>query len=186
MPPLLPLRHATRIGKLDGVDTSHWPEVAGANVLSDTGELVWHAGRVTTSAPRSASVAGRWQDAAFPWGRLTSTLPFSAATVHSLDGKPLAASTRLLVTYAGKYGNSGAVWNETRTSTSEAGTAPALIECGSLTLALHAKGVKSLEAQPLNGGGVAAGPPRKAVRAADGWVLQLQDATTWWVVRVGR
>lgn len=186
MPALLPLRHGMRIGKLNGADTAKWPDATGASVASDTGELVWAAGQVTTNTARSASVTGRWKEASFPWGRLSGTLEFSAAMVHSLDGKPIGEASRLLVTYAGKYGNTGAVWNEKRTSTVESGTGPARIECGTLTLTLQAKGAKGVEAQPLDGGGTAMRAPVQAERTAGGWQVPLAAGTLWYVVRVMR
>jgi hypothetical protein len=184
MPPLLPLRHGMRIGSLQGADTSKWPDATGEAVTSDTGELVWAAGQVTTNTARTASITGRWTRAEFPWGRLETASQFSAAMVHSLDGKPISDSSRLLVTFGGRTANSGMRWNDKRTTTLEAGSGPVLMECGSVSLLLRRRSATSVEAQALDGGGVAIGTPVRGERSGGEWKLTLRDATTWYVVTV--
>ena len=59
----------------------------------------------------------------------SSTAAFGSITLQPVDGQPLMASKRLLLSVMTRYENTGMIWNATRTSLGENwGTAPALVE----------------------------------------------------------
>jgi hypothetical protein len=60
--------------------------------------------------------------------KFTPETEFTAVTVIPLDGKPLERSSRILLTACGRSENSGMAWDETRTSLTSWGSAPALTE----------------------------------------------------------
>jgi hypothetical protein len=187
MPPLLALRHATRIGRLDAPQVEAWPSVDTGKVVSDTNEMTWGADAFELRAPRSLAVVGRLGGAKGKQASLALKNSFAAITLHSMDDLPLERSGRLLLTTGGKTANAGMKWNEKRTSTVEQGSAPVLIEpvLGEMTITFWA-GAKSVELQPLDGGGCAQGAPIPGRKQSNGWVLPLEKATTWYLVRVTR
>lgn len=187
MPRRLALRHATRTGAFDAAQTSAWPEVPAGDAVSDTGELAWSKGLVEVKTPRTIVLAGRVPSGAGREVKVKLENAFIALMLSSLDGEPLAKSARLLLTAAGKTANAGMKWNEKRTTLLENGTAPVLIEParGAISLASLA-GARNVRLRPLDGGGVAMGPPVQARRDGAAWVLPLSSDTVWYVVEVTR
>ena len=134
--PAAPLRHRLRIASLDAAEPSPPIEVSGDSpIRSDTGELTWwHSpegdGVVAIDTPRSQGLIGYLRDRPVETSHLGVDIAnrFAAITLHSLDGEPIARSSRLLLTTGGKTGTTGMVWNEKRTTLIERGRAPTTIE----------------------------------------------------------
>ncbi len=69
-----------------------------------------------------------------------TTAAFAAVTLQPVDGRPVAASGRLLLSVLTRHQNTGMVWNSARTSVDDRwGTAPTLIEptAGAITFRLR-------------------------------------------------
>ena len=200
-----PLVHATRVTSFDAPQaTMDRAEAVGEPIRSDTGELVWSAGRekrdgadtrlpggvATIQTARSEAMVGFLRDRPQTLRHLSATLetPFCALTLSSLDELPIARANRLLLTATARVGNSGMKWNDKRTTLESWGTAPTVIEPvrGMLTL----RGLEQaagVTAQPLDGGGQPLGEPQRLQRTADGWQLVMgRPATTWYVLAVSR
>lgn len=192
--PLVPLVHRTRIASFDG---EGWPYDVPATspIRSDTGELAWYfgpsrgSGLVVIDTPRSQALIGFV--AAHPNVRtanLTARVqtPFCAITLQALDGKPIRASRRLLLTTGARVAATGMKWNEDRTTLVEEGTAPMQIEAvvGELELS-GLEGARRLRISPLDGAGRPVRARTVSVREGRATVeLQKDEATPWYVVEV--
>jgi hypothetical protein len=92
----------------------------------------------------------------------------------------------MLLTTGGRVANTGMKWNEKRTSLTDWGTAPTVIEPVTGTITLRGLvGAASLEAAALDGAGHLIGKV-KTSKAAAGWDIAVGDpATPWYVITVG-
>ncbi|MHC4682161.1 MAG: hypothetical protein ACYTEK_26145, partial [Planctomycetota bacterium] len=114
---------------------------------------------------------------------------FCSIILTSLDGQPISSSERLLLAATARSANSGMTWNRKRTTLSDWGAAPTLIEpvTGKLTLRNMAP-LQRIEILPLDGAGKPAGQPQ-AGRNVDGdftFELAAELATTWYLIRIRR
>jgi len=112
--------------------------------------------------------------------------PFCAITLQALDGKPIRASRRLLLTTGARVAATGMKWNEDRTTLVEEGTAPMQIEAvvGELELS-GLEGARRLRISPLDGAGRPVRARTVSVREGRATVeLQKDEATPWYVVEV--
>jgi hypothetical protein len=195
-PPGLALVHSLRIGNLDGEATAQPAAPAGDPIQSDTAEIAWHApaeggGVVTVDAPRGQALIGHLRANARQTSHLAAAPanPFVAVTLNTLDGKPVAESSRMLLTTGAKVANEGMVWNEERNRVVKPGGPPVLIETvvGSVTLR-QLRGARDVLAQPLTSGGKSAGEPVRARRVGVDWRIGLEPETAapWYLVRVER
>ena len=111
---------------------------------------------------------------------------FCAVILVSLDDKPIAQADRLLLVATARAANTGMKWNDKRTSLTDWGTEPSVIEPvkGFVTL----KGLDSagpIEAMPLDSGAKPIGKSIPAVKTTDGYRLRLgEPATPWYLVRI--
>jgi ssDNA-binding Zn-finger/Zn-ribbon topoisomerase 1 len=111
---------------------------------------------------------------------------FCSIILTSLDGKPIAQASRLLLVATARAANTGMKWNDKRTSLTDWGTEPSLIEPvrGFVTL----KGinpVERIEAMPLDSGAKPLSKPIPAEKTADGYRLPLgEPATPWYLIRI--
>ena len=194
-PRSLPLEHAVRIRSFEGPPTGKFDAAAAPPVRSDTGELAWllspdKKGLVAVDTPRSQALIGFCRTHGRETANLAATVetPFCAITLHALDEKPIAKSSRLLLTAAARIGNSKMEWNEKRTSLTAWGAAPTVVEPVTGTVVLKGlDGASAVSAQPLDGGGKPLGPPLGAERASAGWVLPIgKPPTVWYAVTVSR
>ncbi len=194
-PLALPLLHAVRITSFDGPPTAAFEPITADPIVSDTGELTWRSGEkgsgvVSVDTPRSQALVGHLarQPVATKNLRAGIQTRFCAITLGSLDGRPIAKTSRLLLTVAARVANTGMVWNAKRTSLEKWGTAPVRIEpvLGRVTLTgLDAAG--GVTAQPLDGAGQPLGQPLALKRDGNDWTLELgQPATTWFAIAVKR
>lgn len=152
LPPGAPLTHRPSV-YLEGLGTKPEAPAARAESVStqtfesDTGQLRWdgEAGLVTLQAPAAAAAVGTMPGKPLELGDATLRLrtPFASVSVVTLDGKPIRQSRRLLLTAVARAENTGQVYNPTRTSLTNLGRAPILMQPveGEVTLNL-AKGVR--------------------------------------------
>lgn len=115
---------------------------------SDTGEWIWNtdAGTFVVQAPAariwSGELGGKeWKagDATLTVGELDTPCPRATAALIALDGKPVAESSKLLLTAIRRAENTGVQWNEKRTSVSDKwGNAPVRVLGFDAKLALPA------------------------------------------------
>ena len=79
--------------------------------------------------------------------------PWAGVLAVSLDGKPLAQSTRFVVFAAAKEENSGQVWNTSRTALKNPGQAPVMEQWvkGTLTLKVQGRGTFIARAMAASG-----------------------------------
>jgi hypothetical protein len=185
--------HTTRIRSFDTPGGSYPSAGAAEPIPSDTGELVWHhggkrQGLVTIQTDKSQGLIGFVEQAREPLKNLAAAVEneFGSILLTSLDGKPIAQADRLLLVTTARSANTGMKWNDERTSLTDWGTAPSVIEPvqGSLTLR-NLDAVEAVEAIPLDTGAKPLGKPAVAERTADGWRIVLgEPATPWYLLRV--
>ena len=105
-----------------------------------------------------------------------------------MDAQPIARSGKLLLTACARVANSNMQWNQPRTSLTNWGAAPTVIEpVTGRVLLRNLAGANRVTLQALGGGGQPLGTPRPAEKTDAGWRLSLGETpTTWFVVRVER
>jgi len=191
----LPLRSATRISSFQGPATGPCTDAALDPLVSDTGELSWFRpdkgqGLVTINTPRSQAIVGHCAANRKEADNLAARMEtkFCAVTLSALDQQPIAQSTRLLLTCAARVENTGMVWNGDRTSLTDWGHAPTLLEPVRGTIELrNLQAVVAVSAQPLDGAGRPLGDPIAAQQQAAGWSFELGNPSSpWWVLSVKR
>ena len=165
----------------------------------DTGELSWywpapHAARknglVTVDTPRSQALIGlvRAQGKSVTNFAADVAAPFCTLLLTSLEEKPIANSTRLLLVAGGPVENTGQQWNVAGTDVTAWGGPPTLIHVvkGTITLR-HIAGASSVTSQPLDGAGQPTGSPAQALHSGNDWVIPIGDTpTTWYAISVTR
>jgi hypothetical protein len=191
-----PLEHEVRISSMNGAHTKVFPESAAPDpIVSDTNQLAWYTspqktGLVTVDTPRSQALIGFVRAN----GKADSNLsvevenPFCTVLLSSLDDKPIAEASKLLLVAGARVENSGQAWNVVGTDVTNWGASPTLIEQVKATLTLRGlKGVRSVLLQPIDGAGQPEGSALLAARKGDGWVVSLgQPVTTWYEIVVQR
>ncbi|MGB6199736.1 MAG: hypothetical protein WBF35_09325 [Candidatus Acidiferrales bacterium] len=195
-PLYLPLQHEVRISSLDGAATQSFPKEAAPDpIISDTRQLAWYTspqqtGLVTIDSPRSQALIGFVRANGKAVSNLAAQVEnnFCAIQLSSLDGKPIAQASKLLLVAGGRVENTGQEWNSAGTDVTSWGGSPSLIEQvkGSVTL----RGLESARAvhvQPIDGAGQPLGATSSAVKDGDGWKISLgAAATTWYEIKVER
>jgi hypothetical protein len=152
-------RLAIRVDPAATTVTASERVIATAIRTSDTGEIAWNPGpneRFTVNAPALRMVAGEVADRTVALGDLS--LGFGRwASGHAvlaavaLDGKPLAESTKIMVSVAARVENQGMGWNADRTSVGRRwGTGPAIAERVPVEVTLPGTGWTAV---PLDGKG---------------------------------
>ena len=191
----LPLQHITRISGFDK-QPGQYPKVAVDNpIVSDTGELCWYhseqgKGLVTIETEKSQALIGFVKDNNKVLKNISVTAEneFCSIIVTSLNAEPIASSQALLLVATSRSANTGMVWNEDRTSLSNWGSGPTVIESvkGSVTLR-NIKPAEHVEALALNGAGKRIGESIRARVVADGFEIPIGElATPWYLVRIRR
>ncbi|HEX5084946.1 MAG TPA: hypothetical protein VFY40_23130 [Blastocatellia bacterium] len=191
----LPLRHGSRIASLDGEPTKKIELRESDPIVSDTGELVWSVspetgGIVTVDTERTQAVIGFIKAHGKQLRHLAPEIDnrFACLTLSALDAKPIARSSRLLLTSGAAVANTGAEWNENRSALKQWGTSPTLIEpvTGQLILR-NLEGARGVTIAALDGRGQRIGSPTVATKTPEGWLVALgEQVTTWYEIKVGR
>jgi hypothetical protein len=192
----LPLEHEVRISSLNGTPKLRSSENAAPDpLLSDTHQLAWYTspqktGLVTVDTPRTQALIGFVRAN----GKADSNLgvevenTFCSVLLSSLDDKPIAEASKLLLVAGGRVENSGQEWNSAGTDVTNWGASPTLIEQVKGTLTLRGlKGARSVVLQPIDGAGQPEGAAISSTRRGDSWVVSLgQPVTTWYEISVLR
>ena len=139
--------------------------------VSDTKEIVWNKGTVTIDTARSHALTGFIKGRALATQNLAAEVKndFCAITLSSLDAKPLARSSRMLLTATAREQNTGAKWNERHTLWEQAGTAPTLIEpVTGWVLLRDIEGAVAINVTAMDGASNPIGQPARARRLEAG------------------
>jgi hypothetical protein len=194
-PPLLPLRHGSRIATLDGKPAEKIELRAADPIVSDTNELVWSmspeiGGIVTVDTERTQAAIGFVKAHGKQLRHIAPEINnrFASLTLSSLDSKPIARSNRMLLVAGAVVTNTGVEWNETRSALKQWGTSPTLIEpvTGQMLLR-NLEGARNVTFAALDGRGQRIGAPVVAKKTPEGWRVQLgEQVTTWYEIKVGR
>jgi hypothetical protein len=134
------------------------PAPAGRRLESPDGRVVWDASdrsqaHVLINTPNSRAVWGLVAGQKFDLRGIQLSVgaaehDYAALVFTSLDGKPLKAGSRMLLTAVGSAENQGMVWNDTRTSVGNKwGTGPTLVNgiAAEVTLPFRVKSVQALD-----------------------------------------
>jgi hypothetical protein len=190
----VPLQHGSRILSFDGAPVPLFAASKVTNpIVSDTNQLAWYnssamTGLVTVDTPRSQALIGFVRANGKSVRNLSADVQnrFCTIVINSLEADPISRASRLLLTVGSRVENKGMRWNDRRSSLSEWGGPPTLIEqvVGRITL----RGLyraQSVSAQPLDGSGQPMGDAIRAEKKAEGWKIQLgKTVTTWYEVTV--
>jgi len=189
-----PLVHATRWAP--GGEATPYPEAAPLGTIeADTGQLGWYGadakqGKVVVDAPHTQALIGFQREGRKATANLAARMetPFGSVYLTSLDGEPIAAAGRLLLTTTAAAGHTGFQWNPDRKTVKQWGTFPTVIEPvrGDVTL-VGLRGAGDVTYQPLTAEGRPLGDPLKAELTNLGSRLRVGDPpATWHVVTVER
>ncbi len=195
-PLCLPLEHEVRISSLDGPATQTFPKAAAPNhIVSDTRQLAWYSspqqtGLVTIDTPRTQALIGFVRSNEKAVSNLGAQVDnnFCAILVSSLDEKPIAQASKLLLIAGGRVENTGQQWNSAETAVTNWGGSPTLIEQvkGILTLS-GLEGARAVRVQPIDGAGQPIGASINATQLGDSWKISLGEiVTTWYEITVER
>ncbi len=187
------LQEDIRIASFDAPKTSKLPS-AKPPYRTNTREIVWSIlkgqGLVTAASLRAEVAAGFVNSLPVRLKHLNLSLdnPFASVMLVSMDGKPIAESSKLLLITGARTANAGMKWNRERNTLLETGTGPMLIEpvTGTIRLSNMGKAAR-VEIVPLDGAGRAMGPFETAEKILDGYRIVLGKHTTpWYVIQVWR
>lgn len=194
-PVALPLVHTTRITSFDKPSEAYPGIDANGPIVSDTGELTWYRspkdkGLVTIETDKSQALIGYVRDNNKTLKNFSASVEseFCSLILTSLDAKPISSCGRLLLVATARSANSGMVWNEKRTSLSDWGTAPMVIEPVKAKLTLrNLEASKKVEIVPLTGEGKPAAKAEIAHESAEGLTFTIgEPATTWYLITIRR
>ncbi|MHC4726014.1 MAG: hypothetical protein ACYS17_02205 [Planctomycetota bacterium] len=191
----IPLRHTTRIVDFNG-QPEQYPKAGNESpIVSDTGELTWYhsqqgEGLVTVETEKSQALIGFINDNNRVLKNLSAEVEniFCSIILTSLDGHPISCSERLLLATTARSANSDMIWNEKRTSLSNWGSPPTVIEPvkGKVFLR-NTEPSQLIEMIPLDGAGKAIGDSVYAEKINKGYKLHIgESATTWYLIRIKR
>jgi hypothetical protein len=191
----LPLTEEVRISSLNGPPTQPFPKAAITDpILSDTRQLAWYrspqSGMVTVDTPRTQALIGFIRSHRASDSNLAAHIDNNFCTIllSSLDEKPIAQSSRLLLIAGSRVENSGQQWNTAGTDVTNWGSSPTLIEQVKGTLLLRRiEGAHVIHLQPIDGAGQPLGAITTATKTGDDWQLSLgEPVTTWYEITVER
>jgi len=193
--PALALMHATRIRDFEKPGEPYTKADSGDTIASDTGELAWrHGGKekglMTIDTDKSQAIIGFLKGNGKSLKNLSATVEneFCAIVLTSLDGKPISQADRLLLVAAARSANTGMKWNDKRTTLTDWGTEPPLIEPVKGFVVLRGvESVKGVEAVPLDSGAKPSGQPIPAEKVQGGYRLRIgEPATPWYLIGIVR
>ena len=185
----VPLLHGSRIQSLNGKPTAAIKSDNSSPFKSDTGQLVWRTdtnqtGLVTIDSPRSQGLVGFVKANNQRVSNLSADVKndFCAIIVNSLESKPIASASRLLLTACVRVENTGMQWDARRAHLTEQGQSPTLIEpvIGTITLR-NLKPATKVSATALDGSGLPIGDPIIAKKTDAGWEIAVGEPVTTWM-----
>ena len=199
------LRHGSRIRSLNGESTQKLTYAEASPIVSDTKELSWYftphavqgmvendqqfrpigpthassmgTGMVVVDTPRSQALVGFLPEYRRSAANLSADIhnPFATLVLSSLDSKPIAESSQLLLTAGARVSNTG-------------DGPPTRIEpvTGKIVLR-NLRDAAVVEVRPMDGAARPVGKPVTAEKTGGGWSIPLGDATTtWYIISVRR
>ncbi len=191
----IPLRHATRIGGFDDLQGQHPKAGRSSPTVTDTGELAWYHsekqdGFVTVETERSQALLGFVKGCDCQLKNLSATVEneFCSIILTSLDGQPISHSRRLLLVTTARSANTGMIWNEKRTTLSDWGSAPTVIEPvkGKIFLR-NLEPSQRIEMVPLDGSGKPLGDSTSTRNEQGDHALRVgEQPTMWYLIRIRR
>jgi len=194
--PAAALVHATRIRSFNVAQppsAGFTPAGGDTPFVSDTGQLAWHhaqrrQGCVTIQTDRSQALIGFIGQADKPLQNLAATVEneFCSILLTSLDDRPIGQTDRLLLVTTARAANTGMQWNDKKTSLTDWGTEPSVIEPVKGFVTLKGLGsARGVEATPLNSSAKPLGRPIPGEKTAEGFRLPLgATVTPWYLIRV--
>jgi len=193
--PALALRHGTRIRSFAQAG-GPYPAVEGSDVIaSDTGELAWRRakarqGLVTVQTDRSQALIGFLKASPASLKNLEATVEneFGSVVLTSLEDQAIAMSSRLFLVATARSANTGMKWNPERTSLTDWGTEPTVIEpvTGQILLKDIAP-ARRVEIVPLDSTAKAVGEPVPAEKTESGYRIPIgRPAVPWYIIRITR
>jgi hypothetical protein len=191
----LPLRHTTRITGFDR-QSEQYPNVTVDNpIVSDTGEICWYRseqgkGLVTIETEKTQALIGFVKDnnKALKNISVAAENEFCSIIVTSLNAEPITRSRSLLIVATARSANQDMTWNENRTSLSNWGSAPTVIEPvrGDVTFR-NIKPAENVQVVPLDGAGRKMSQSIQTRMLDDGFAIPIgEPATPWYLVRIQR
>lgn len=193
----LPLVHGSRVRCLDCAPMGKLPSPQGENLVSDTGELRWHAsgehtGFLTTQSARTEIITGFTASALRKGGKTTHIQTdivneFATVGLSALDSKPLSVSDKMMLVATGFSRNSGSVWDSRHAMMSKWGSAPTMIEpVTGWVMLKNLEGAVQVTVTPYDGSGKPLAPVN-ARMLEDGWEFPVgTPAATNYLVSVTR
>lgn len=193
----LPLVHSSRIKCLDCAPMGKLPAPAGEDLISDTGELRWHAagegtGFLTTQSAKTEIISGFTASARAKGGttrhiQTDITNEFATVGLSAIDDNPLSRSDRMLLVATGYARNAGSEWDSRHAMMQKWGSAPTQIEpVTGWILLKDLDGAVKVTVTPYDG----AGKPLAEINARmleDGWEIPVgTPAATNYLVSVTR
>ncbi len=189
------LRHATRIAAFDD-QPRQYPNVShDSPIVSDTGELRWYRseqqeGLVTVETERSQALIGFVKDNNRTLKNLSAEVEnqFCSIILSSLDGEPISRSRRLLFAATARSANSSMTWSQDRTSLSNWGSAPTVIEPVKAKLILRdLEPAQGVEIIAVNGAGKALSGSVTAESLEGNFQVSIgEQPTTWYLIKIRR
>lgn len=189
----VPLKHTTRISGFKN-QIEQYPKAGKESpIVSDTGELTWYhsqqkGGLVTIETEKSQALIGFIKDNNRVLKNLSAEVEnkFCSVILTSLDGQSISCSESLLLATTARSANSSMTWNTKRTSLSNWGFIPTVIEPVKGRIFLQNMDPSHLiEVIPLDGAGKALGDSIYVERIKKGYILHVgEPATTWYLIRI--
>ncbi len=190
-----PLQYAVRLS-FGGQSTLPFPEhTSGPVIRADSGQIAWYndeqkKGLVTVDSAKTQVLVGFVKHRRISVTHLAAEVDndFCALVLTSLDGKPIAQSSQLVLSAGAKVANSGMTWSDDRHTLPEWGKWPPIIEPVTGAVILRGlEGAKSVTVQPLAAEGRPLGETRAAGRSGANWRIPVGNPpTVWYAVRVDR
>jgi hypothetical protein len=189
------LMHATRIRDFDRSGGPYLIADATGTIASDTGELAWHRnpaehGFVTIDTDKSQGIIGFVKYALKPPRNLAARVEneFCAIVLTSLEDKSISQASKLLLVTTARSANTGMKWNDKRTTLTDWGTEPSLIEPVKGFVVLRGiEAAKEVEAIPLDSGAKPIGKSIPAEETQDGYRIALgEPVTPWYLIHIVR
>jgi hypothetical protein len=194
-PMSLPLLHGSRIKSLDGKSLPPITTELVAPYKSDTEQLIWFTnpadqGLVTIDSPRSQGLVGFVRANHKSVSNLGAEISnnFCAISLSSLDVKPIAETSRMLLVTGSRVGNIGLTWNADNTQPANYGVSPTTVEpvIGKIILKKLERAAK-VWAKALDGSGRILGAPIPARETESGWEIPVGDPVTpWYEITIDR
>jgi hypothetical protein len=192
----LPLRHTTRIVNFENDQVKQYPKVSiESPIVSDTSELKWYhseqgKGLVIVETEKSQALIGFIKNNNITLKNLSTDVEnkFCSIILTSLDAQTIPKSQSLLLVTTARSANKGMIWNEDRTSLSNWGSAPTVIEPVKGRIFLrNIELLQQIEVIPLDGAGKALGDLIYSENTKRGHILHVgEPATTWYLIKIKR